>query len=160
MITFYLVSLMASHMLADCYYVEGIEHGRYHHAVKHILDSRNALAVSILQTLQLFLIAIAYTITGASTVVHVAQLACSYAGKTPEEIDTSGICLGGSTGGTWKVTLMFGALQLAMSQVKNLEEAWLFSAVGTVGSFSYGIIALVLCLVHGESSRFGYVIFF
>lgn len=99
MIIFFGISLMASHMLADCYYVEGIEHGRYHHAVSHILDSRNALAVSILQNVQLVLVAIAYTITGASTVVHIAQLACSYAGKTPEEIDSTGICLGGSTGG-------------------------------------------------------------
>lgn len=153
MIIFYGISLMASHMLADCYYVEGIEHGRYHHAVRHILDSRNALAVAILQNLQLILVAIAYTITGASTIVHIAQLACSYAGKTEEEIDTTGICLGASTGGTWKVTLMFGALQLAMSQVKNLEEAWFMSAIGTLGSFTYGIISLVLCLAHASNEQ-------
>jgi amino acid permease len=138
-------------MLADCYEYEGISHPRYHHAVRHILDRKSAIIVSTLQTLQLVLIGVAYTITGASSIVQIGYLSCSLGGKTDEEIATSGICLSEDTGGQWKSSLFFGAVELVLSQFKNLEECWFLSAVGTVGSFTYAIIALVLCLANAKN---------
>jgi amino acid permease len=145
------VSLLASRMLADCYEYEGITHPRYHHAVRHILDRKSAIIISTLQTLQLVLIGVAYTITGASSIVQIGYLSCSLGGKTDEEIESSGICLSESTGGQWKSSLFFGAVELILSQFKNLEECWFLSAVGTVGSLTYALIALILSLVNAKN---------
>lgn len=151
LIIFYAVSLLASRMLAECYEYKGITHPRYHHAVRHILDRKSAIIVSTLQTLQLVLIGVAYTITGASSIVQIGYLSCSLGGKTDAEIAESGICLSEDTGGQWKSSLFFGAVELMLSQFKNLEECWFLSAVGTVGSFTYAIIALVLSLVNAKN---------
>lgn len=72
-------------------------------------------------------------------------------GKTDEEIDASSACLSEDTGGQWKSSLIFGAVELIMSQFRNLEECWFLSAIGTVGSFTYAIIALILCLVNAKN---------
>jgi amino acid permease len=138
-------------MLAECYEYEGITHPRYHHAVRHILDRKSAIVISTLQTLQLVLIGVAYTITGAASISQIGYLSCSLGGKTDEEIDESGICLSEDTGGLWKSTLIFGAVELVLSQLKNLEECWLLSAIGTVGSLTYAIIALILSLVNAKN---------
>ena len=39
LVFFFLVSIWSSRMLADVYCVNGVEHARYHHAVKNILVS-------------------------------------------------------------------------------------------------------------------------
>lgn len=38
-VIFYLISLLTSVMLADVFEVNGVEHTRYHHAVRHLLVS-------------------------------------------------------------------------------------------------------------------------
>jgi len=139
-------------MLAECYEYEGVTHSRYHHAVRHILDRKSAIIISTLQTLQLVLIGIAYTITGAASISQIGYLSCSLSGLTDEEIDESSKCLSTDTGGLWKSTLLFGVVELFLSQLKNLEECWFLSAVGTAGSLTYAIIALVLSLVNAKNA--------
>ena len=140
-IAFYYVSLMSSKMLADCYETDGIEHTRYHHAVRHILGPKSALWVSIFQLLNIAMTTLAYTITGGASMQQIAQMACS----KPNVDDCA---FSKSSGGTWKLTFIFGALELVLSQVRNLEEAWWISVIGTISSFVYAIIALVLCLLQ------------
>lgn len=49
---------------------------------------------------------------------------------------------------TWKLTLLFGAAECVLSQVKNLEEAWWVSSIGVATSLTYSTIALVLGCVY------------
>lgn len=56
--------LLLCRLLADVYCINGVEHSRYHHAVGHILGRTGAIGVSVFQLLNIFLIDIAYTITG------------------------------------------------------------------------------------------------
>lgn len=135
-------------MLSHCYYWKGVEHGRYHHAVRNILGRKNAIAVSIIQLTYIFLVTVAYTITGAASIRQIAQLSCGYQGKDMD----SASCFSSSTGGVWKATLIFGAAQIILSQAKNIEEVWWMSIVGTVGSFTYAFIALGLSLAHASNS--------
>lgn len=74
----------------------------------------------------------------------IAELACSS--------DTSSTCWGN----TWKFTLIFGAVEVILSQVRNLEEAWWVSAVGSVASIMYSTIALVISLAQ-SGNRLGTV---
>ena len=138
---------MASHMLSHCYYYKGVEHGRYHHAVRNILGRKNAIAVSVIQLSYIYLITVAYTITGAASIQEIAQISCSLAGKD----ESSASCFSSHTGGVWKATLIFGGAQLILSQAKNIEEVWWMSIVGTIGSFTYAFIALGLSLAKASN---------
>ncbi|KAL4541213.1 hypothetical protein Ndes2437B_g05594 [Nannochloris sp. 'desiccata'] len=145
-LVFYLIILMSSQMLADCYQTRGedgqiYEHARYHHAVRHLLGKKSSIAVSVFQLLNIFLTCIAYTITGAGAAQAIAQMSCS----NPNPDDCT---LSKSNGGLWILTLSFGAVELILSQVKNLEDAWWVSTIGTVGSLLYAFIALIISLVH------------
>lgn len=143
-IIFYLISLMSAKMLASVYCINGVEHARYHHAVRHLLSRNEAIAVSFFQLLNIFLTTMAYTITGATSGVQIAQSICELTGQ---DVNSSQ-CFSSSSGGLWKLALMFGGVQLFLSQVRNLEEAWLVSFIGTSGSILYSSIALILNLTQ------------
>ena len=143
-IVFYAFSLLSSFLLASLFEVNGIEHSRYHHLVSHLLGSRSAIMASVFQLLNIFLTTIAYTITGANSLVAIAQIACEIEGKDL----SSSSCFNPSSGGIWKMTLVFGGVELLLSQVRNLEEAWWVSVIGTLGSLIYAFVAMILSLVH------------
>eukprot|EP00889_Picochlorum_renovo_P000487 jgi/Picre1/27517/NNA_000484.t1 len=105
---FFGISLMASRMLSACYESDGVEHARYHHAVRHLLGRKNALVVSIFQLINIFLMMITFTITGSDALMQIAKWACSYEGKSLEEIENDSACLSPGTGGQWKMCLVFG----------------------------------------------------
>jgi len=91
----------------------------------------------------------AYTITGAAASQQIAQFACSLS-----DVDqASAQCFSADTGGLWKLTLMFGAAELLLSQVRNLEEAWWMSGVGAACSLIYAVVALCLGLASGARRR-------
>ncbi|KAI7842736.1 hypothetical protein COHA_003665 [Chlorella ohadii] len=118
------------------YCVNGVEHARYHHAVKRILGKWSSVILASFQILNMSLITIAYTITGALSMKAIATFACSING-----IDNC-------WNQTWKLTLLFSASQVFLSQVPNLESAWWVSTLGAVTSLFYCIVALVLGLVY------------
>jgi len=89
----------------------------------------------------------AYTITGGGSIVAIAQVACEYSGA---DLDSSQ-CFAPATGGVWKSTLIFAGSQLLVSQVRNLEEAWWVSVLGTLGSLIYSFIALILGLANASN---------
>lgn len=137
-IVFYCVALVTAGLLASCYRVNGKEHGRYHHAVNSILGKRHALACSIFQLLTLFLVDIAWSITGATSAKAIATDLCSDPNNCFNSI--------------WVMGLLFGAVELVLSQVRNLEEAWWVSATGVAMSFIYSIIAFVCAAVQAAST--------
>eukprot|EP00889_Picochlorum_renovo_P000360 jgi/Picre1/27390/NNA_000357.t1 len=143
-ILFYAFSMLSSFLLVSLFEVNDIEHGRYHHLVSHILGSKAAIVASVFQIVNMILTMIAYTITGANSLVAIAQIACEIEGKDL----SSSSCFSPSTGGIWKMTLVFGGAELILSQVRNLEEAWWVSVIGAAGSLIYAFIAMILSLVH------------
>jgi amino acid permease len=145
---FFAISLLASRMLSSCYESDGVEHARYHHAVRHLLGRRNAFVVSMFQLINIFLMMITFTITGSDAMMRIGYWACSYEGKTEEENLNDPSCLSSSTGGQWKMALVFGGLELFLSQVENLEEAWWISLLGSLASVVYVLIVLIIALAN------------
>lgn len=147
-IVFYLFSLLSSMLLASLYEVDGVEHARYHHVVSHLLGKKQAIWASVFQLANIFLTMVAYTITGASALVAIAQISYEYEGVVASEQTFAP-----GNGGVWKMTLIFGAAELFLSQVPSLEEAWWVSVLGTVGSLIYALIALVLGLANASNNE-------
>ena len=147
-ILFYLFSLLSSILLASLYEVNGVEHARYHHVVSHILGKKQAIWASVFQLANIFLTMIAYTITGASALVAIATLSYQYQGVDPSDQTFSP-----ANGGVWKMTLIFGAAEVVLSQVPSLEEAWWVSVIGTIGSLIYALIALILGLANASNNE-------
>ncbi|KAL6784594.1 hypothetical protein ACKKBF_B02425 [Auxenochlorella protothecoides x Auxenochlorella symbiontica] len=139
---FYLIALLSSWLLADCYQVEGVENGRYHDIVKHIMGIKSAYGVSVFQTLNIVLIDIAYAITASEAMGTLANTACGWQGiESADCFNTS-----------WALTVIFGAVQVVSSLVPNLESAWWVSAIGTLTSIFYASVALVLGMIHASNS--------
>eukprot|EP00890_Picochlorum_soloecismus_P001889 jgi/Picsp_1/2700/NSC_00930-R1_amino acid permease len=141
---FYVVAVFSSRLLARVYLVQGRVHARYHHAVRDILGRRQALVLSTIQMTMLLLVMIAYAITGGISVAQVANIACTFEGKSQDEISNDPNCFGLDAGGTWKGILVFGAAELLLSQIKNLEESSLGSLVGSLCSLAYSLVAICL----------------
>ena len=96
---------------------------------------------------------ITFTITGSDAMVQIGQLACSYEGLSAEEIQSTSRCMSKSTGGQWKMALVFGGVEVFLSQVKNLEEAWWVSLIGSLGSVTYVFIVIVIALANSGNAQ-------
>lgn len=138
---FFGISLLSSRMLSSCYEANGVEHQRYHHAVRHLLGRKSAIVVSAFQIVNLFFFSLIFTITAANSMVSIAGLICQLQGK---DVESSPECLSYETGGVWKMSLVFGAAEMLFSQIKNLEEAWWSSLLGSVSGVVYVLILLIL----------------
>lgn len=145
---FFSISLLASRMLACCYEANGIEHARYHHAVRHLLGRKSAIIVSVFQIVNLCFFSLIYTITASNAMVQIANLACSYQGKTQEEIAVTPSCLSPQTGGDWKMSLAFGGFEMIFSQIKNLEDAWWSSLLGAISGVIYVLIIVIISFAN------------
>ncbi|KAL4422904.1 hypothetical protein ABPG75_009101 [Micractinium tetrahymenae] len=135
---FFAIIMCASLMLTKMYQTDGIEFSRYHHLVAHLLGRRGSIALSIFQMLNLVLSDIAYTITGAIAMQTIA----GYLGSQPTK--------------QWQFSLIIGAIELVFSQIPSLEEVWWVSALGTLSSLGYVLIALGLGLAY-SGNRLGSV---
>eukprot|EP00889_Picochlorum_renovo_P004502 jgi/Picre1/31532/NNA_006884.t1 len=145
---FFGISMLASRMLACCYEANGIEHARYHHAVRHLLGRNSAIVVSVFQIVNLCFFSLIYTITASNAMVQIANLACSYQGKTQEEIAATPSCLSPETGGDWKMSLVFGGFEMVFSQIKNLEDAWWSSLLGAISGVIYVLIIVIISFAN------------
>ncbi|KAI7838044.1 hypothetical protein COHA_008128 [Chlorella ohadii] len=135
---FFLVQLVSSRVLAMCYAVDGQEFARFHHAVRYILGRRDGLLLGACQMVNLVLVCIAYIITGGISLSSIAKHICHMNGT--ENCFSS----------QWKLTLIFGAAEVAMSQVPSLADAAWVSVVGASTSLLYSLMALILGAVYGE----------
>lgn len=125
--------------------------------MRHLLGRNSAIVLSCFQMSIIFLVQVAYTITGAQSLIQIVYTACEIEGMSPEEIETSSKCFGADTGGIWKMTLVFAAAELVLSQLRNLEEVWWVSLVGTLSSLTYTLITLILSFVEIANGNSGVV---
>lgn len=142
----FFISFWTSLLQADTYQVDGLEFGRYRQAVRHILSTTDATILSAVQTTLLVFVTITYTVSPAISMRRIALLSCEYTGTDPDDCFDD----------TWKMAVLFGAVQIPLSIVPNLESLRWISSVGALSSFTYAFIALVLGLKYA-GNRLGSV---
>lgn len=129
---FYLSTVICSNLLSETVEVNGVRHPTYRAVVLHILGPRWSKVLFVFQFSLLVLASISYTI------------AAGEAGRAVLEV--TGVWEKGHA--AWPVIVTFGGVQLFLSQIPNLESAWISSTVGALMSVCYSIIALGLCISH------------
>ncbi|GBG00553.1 amino acid permease [Raphidocelis subcapitata] len=132
---FFVTTLWTATMLCDCYHVKGKRHTRYKWAVLHIMGPRHAVLLALCQNLNMILTTVGYHIAAADSMRYIARLSCQLQGLP------SSSCVLVSQ---WQHTLVFGAVQMLMSMLPNLESVWWSSIVGALMSLGYSGIAIGL----------------
>lgn len=93
---------------------------KYADLIYHVCGRKHAIVLALSQRLNMILTCCGYSIAGAHSITFLAKAAYTLQGKPPSTFASS-----------QRVhTIMFGALQLVMSQLPNLESAWWSSAIG------------------------------
>ncbi|KAI8467603.1 MAG: transmembrane amino acid transporter protein-domain-containing protein [Monoraphidium minutum] len=133
LVIFFVITLWSCTMLTDCYHYKGKRHTRYKWAVLHIIGPRHAVVLEVCQKLNMCLTTIGYMIAAADSMRYIARLACKRAGVEACPLDAQ-----------WQHTLIFGAVQILMSMMPNLESAWWSSIIGALMSIGYSVLAVAL----------------
>lgn len=107
-------------------------------AVRTIMGDVHCRILGTVQYFNLFLTAIAYNITGATSMQNVAETYCKPDGS-------------GCMTKYWVFCIIFGGLQLILSQLPNMDSLWVVSAIGMLSSFFYSFVALALAIKEGNS---------
>lgn len=139
-----LVTLYTAQLLADLYIINGKRQRTYTQMVLTCFGRKGEIAIGIIQLGNLALTAIAYMVTAAKTMRTLAHAGC---GLSPAEAAEAGD-LKHCFDTYWIFVLLFGALQLVLSQVPSLENLAFMSVIGAVASFGYAFIAFVLSSSH------------
>ncbi|KAI9079745.1 hypothetical protein K1719_038366 [Acacia pycnantha] len=141
MLTFSAITYCTSTLLADCYRAGDPETGKrsssYSDAVRSILGGVNAKILAIIQYLNLFGIAIGYTIAASISMMSIKRSNCYHSsrGKNP--------CHMSST----PYILIYGAAECFLSQIPNFDQIWWLSSVAAFMSATYSLIGLALGIV-------------
>ncbi|VAI15121.1 unnamed protein product [Triticum turgidum subsp. durum] len=143
------VTYYTSTLLANCYRypdpVSGAVNREYIDAVRCYLGRKNVLLCGCAQYVNLWGTLVGYTITASTSMVAVKRVNCFHRSG----FSTTGC---NSSGSTYMV--LFGLMQLLLSQLPSLHNiAWL-SVVAVATSFGYSFISLGLCAAkwasHGD----------
>lgn len=132
------ITVFTGQLLADLYIIDGVRQRTFPQMVKTVMGVPGMIILAILQQANLVLTALAYTITAAESMKAIADGAC-----------------GGESGcfnQQWAMGIIFGVVQIFLSQVPTLESFWWASAFGAVMSFGYSIIAFGITVgYHGTN---------
>ncbi|GLT53615.1 hypothetical protein SLA2020_268750 [Shorea laevis] len=138
MFLFSLVSFYTSSLLADCYRagdpVSGKRNYTYMDAVRSILGGAKVKACGFIQYLNLFGIAIGYTIAASISMMAINRSNCFHesGGKNPCHMSSNAYMI------------MFGVTEILFSQIPDFDQIWWLSIVASVMSFTYSSIGLGL----------------
>ncbi|CAI9088133.1 OLC1v1022379C1 [Oldenlandia corymbosa var. corymbosa] len=141
MIVFAVITLISTLLLIECYMSHDSEAGLIRHrsltgVVKYYLGEKNQKICAIFVVESLYGCAIAYTITVTESISAIQKANCYH--KHGHEAH----CGGNNS----KFMLMFGALQILVSQIPDFHNmAWL-SVIAAAMSFTYASIGLGLGL--------------
>ncbi|KDD76072.1 transmembrane amino acid transporter protein [Helicosporidium sp. ATCC 50920] len=131
LVFFYLVTVLVSHLLADISNARGVRYANYRAAVEHILGAKACFIAGTFQFLNLVLSGMAYTIS-AGTCGRAVLVATGHMNADSE---------------MWPIILVFGGIQVVLSQIPNLDALRWSSVIGAATSIAYSFIALVLCAI-------------
>ncbi|KAK9945873.1 hypothetical protein M0R45_011367 [Rubus argutus] len=136
MIMFSLVTYYTSSLLIACYRdpVTGKRSSTYSAAVRSHLDGLKFKVLEIVQYLNLFGIAIGYTITACISMVAIKRNGCLHksGGQKACQINSN------------PYMIAFGISEIILSQIPNFDKLWWLSTVAAVMSFTYSGIGLCL----------------
>uniref|UniRef100_A0A7C9EHW8 Amino acid transporter transmembrane domain-containing protein n=1 Tax=Opuntia streptacantha TaxID=393608 RepID=A0A7C9EHW8_OPUST len=143
MIIFASVTLVSAFLLSDCYKSPDPEHGphrnlSYLDAVRMNLGEKRAWLCGFFVHINLYGIGIAYTITSAISMRAIQEANCYH------EKGHDAACNFAYT----HYMLIFGIIQIFMSQIPNMHETKWVSAVAAVMSVTYSFITLGLGVAH------------
>ncbi|OVA15322.1 Amino acid transporter [Macleaya cordata] len=149
LLVFAAITYYASTLLADCYRsphpVTGSRNRTYMDAVRSYLGPKDVLMCALVQYANLWGAMISYTITASISMMSVSRSNCYHKHGRSARCATSGNLF----------MVMFGASEIILSQLPNMEKiAWL-SVVSATMSLAYSVISLCLCLgkwigYHGD----------
>ncbi|KAF3976211.1 hypothetical protein CMV_000570 [Castanea mollissima] len=138
MFLFSFVSFYASSLLADCYRtgdpVSGKRNYTYMDAVRSILGGAKFKACGFIQYMNLFGIAVGYTIAASISMTAITRSNCFH------ESGDKNPCHMSST----PYMLLFGVTEIVFSQIPDFDQIWWLSIVAAVMSFTYSSIGLAL----------------
>jgi hypothetical protein len=120
LVFFLAVTVYCLFHLIECYHVGRIRHHTYAQTVFHLCGKKHAIILALAQRINMALTAVAYLLAGAHSMVFLARASYELQGKEPTPFASS----------LRTHAIIFGALQIVMSQLPNLESAWWSSAIG------------------------------
>lgn len=150
LIVFAIVTYCTSILLADCYRspdpVTGKRNHTYMDAVRANLGGLQIWLCGLVQYSNLVGTTIGYTITASISMVAISRSNCFHQNghSAPCHISNN------------PYMILFGAVQMILSQIPNFNKLWWLSIVAAVMSFSYSIIGLGLGIGKATESGHSY----
>ncbi|WCJ44406.1 amino acid permease 3 [Euphorbia peplus] len=138
MFLFSLVTFYTSTLLSACYRsgdpLTGKRHYTYMDAVRSNLGGVKVKICGYVQYLNLFGVAIGYTIASSISMMAIKRSNCfhSSGGKNPCKMNANPYMIG------------FGVAEIFLSQIPDFDQLWWLSIVAAVMSFTYSAIGLAL----------------
>lgn len=138
MLLFAIVNLYTSNLLALCYRtgdpVTGQRNYTYMDAVKANLGGKRVMLCGLIQYLNLFGVAIGYTIAASVSMMAIKRSNCFHksGGKDPCHMSSNGYMI------------TFGISEIIFSQIQDFSHMWWLSIVAAIMSFTYSTVGLGL----------------
>ncbi|XP_065882015.1 amino acid permease 3-like [Euphorbia lathyris] len=142
MFLFSLVTFYTSTLLSACYRsgdpLTGKRHYTYMDAVRSNLGGVKVKICGYVQYLNLFGVAIGYTIASSISMMAIKRSNCfhSSGGKNPCKMNANPYMIG------------FGIAEIFLSQIPDFDQLWWLSIVAAVMSFTYSAIGLALGVIQ------------
>ncbi|KAL5554944.1 hypothetical protein UlMin_037180 [Ulmus minor] len=142
MLMFALVSYFMSALLADCYRsddpLSGKRNYTYMDVVRSNLGGKKVKICGLIQYLNLFGIGIGYTIATSISMMAIHRSDCFHKNGRKNSCRTS----------SNPYMIMFGIIEIVLSQIPGLDQVWWLSIVAAVMSFTYSTIGLGLAIAN------------
>ncbi|KAH7277148.1 hypothetical protein KP509_39G036100 [Ceratopteris richardii] len=148
LLVFALITYYNAVLLADCYRhpdpISGRRNYTYIDAVRAHLGEKQVWLCGIMQYVNLIGTSIGYSITASISMVAIVRSNCFYRNGHDAKCHTSNN----------PYMILFGAMQIVLSQIPDFDRLWWLSAVAAIMSFSYSSIGLGLAI--GKASEKGH----
>lgn len=147
LVAFALITYFTSLLLADSYRSPSAtgacskRNYTYKEAVRSSLGETHTKLCAIVQYTNLVGITIGYTITSSISMVAIVRSNCFHMKGHQDSCHTS----------TFPFILLFGAMQVFLSQIPTFSKLWWLSIVAAVMSFSYSSIGVALGIAQAVS---------
>lgn len=129
------ITLQTSVLLADCYYVNGKRNRTYREVVNAVFGRKGDIILGWFQYPNLWLTAVAYNITGGTCMMNIAARACQIQGTPDDQCSHPSLTI---------FIVIFGGVQVFLSQVPNMDKSLWVSIIGAIMSVAYSFITIGL----------------
>ncbi|XP_042507740.1 amino acid permease 8-like isoform X2 [Macadamia integrifolia] len=145
LIIFAVITYYTALLLCDCYRspdpVTGRRNYTYVGVVRACLGKKELVICGIIQYIMLWGTIVGYVITAATSMMAVKRSNCLHYKGHDARCGTSGTLY----------MLIFGGIEIILSQFPNLEKVTLLSVMAAIMSFTYLFISLYLCIQNFAS---------